>query len=222
MSFLKIISFTFILFFTVSTQAQFQTWVNHNPYWEGVITLNDGTSKQGWIKVPHKTSLRKVRFKESLEGKKEKIHVDDIASVYVQSPNEQKGFLFEQSRINFKKKWNQKRNHLLLVIGRNDFVSFYVASQSYDVQRKSEDIVPTYRYTQGNDVPVTAYYIKKKTEPSAYMVFATNTAMRFRKFAEDYFKEDPSLVKDIKEKNIKLGKDLGQIMARFLETTKNM
>lgn len=222
MSFIRILFLSFILFFSFKSHAQFQSWVNLNPYWEGVITLKDGTHQQALIKVPHKSSLRKVQIKKSEDGEKKKIKVDDISSIYVQSPNEQKGFLFEQSRATYKKNVKLKRNHMLLVIAKNDFASFYVNSQTYDVNKKTEEIVPTYRYQQGNDVPVTAYYLKKRDEDSAYMIFATNTALRFRKFSEEYFKEDPSIVRDIQEKKIKLGKNLSEIIARYLEATKNL
>lgn len=217
----QLLFFGFFLFISTG-RAQIQSYINMNPFWQGEITMTDGSKKQGWIKVPHKDDLKRVVFKKSESGQKQKIKVKDIASVYLQSPNEKNEFLFEQSPVNSTKKWNLKRKHLLLVIARNNFASFYVASQTYDVNRKKEDIVPTYRYQYGNDFPVTAYYIKKKTEESAYLIFANNTAMRFKKFAEDYFKEDPELVNDIRDKKVKLGKHLPEIISRYLKATNNM
>lgn len=219
----KLFLFSTFLFWVTINHAQIQSYINTNPYWKGEIIMTDGSQKQGWIKVPHKDNLKKVKFKKSKSGKKQSFKVKNISSISLKSPKEKKEFLFEQSPISFKKKWTRtKRKHLLLVIAKNHYASFYVRSQTYDVNKKRDMIIPTYRYQRGRDFPVTEYYIKKKSEESAYLIFANNTAMRFKKFAEDYFKEDPSLVQDIRDKKVKLGKNLSEIISRYLKATKDM
>ena len=115
-----LVSFIFSLL-SISTFSQN---LNTNPYWNGEITLTDGTVKKGLVQVPNDPGLSKVSFKASEKGKKERIKKKDIELIKVTSESG-KVYEFETVKVVLTIKGNSSLGRsLLLVSAKNDFAKF--------------------------------------------------------------------------------------------------
>ncbi len=216
---LKKYLFVFSFFIIFTSHAQIT--IDSNPYWEGKIEMADGTMKEGYVKIPKHTAIRKVSFKKTLNTEKESIKRKKIKSVSIISPNG-KGYLFELIPVNYSLKLQAAISKpLILVRGKNKYVTFYVASGNYEVDKKTNEIILVYRYKQGIDLPSTYWFIRKRGVKTANLLYMSRDIAGFRKPAMYHLAEDTALVKKIENKE--LGKkDIPEIINIYLKTTENM
>nr|WP_321236868.1 hypothetical protein [uncultured Psychroserpens sp.] len=214
---LLLLVFAFILS-TTSTQSQN---INTNPFWKGEITLSDGTEKSGLVRVPNNPKQKMVVFKISEKGKVQKIKRDDVASVVVYSESGN-SYRYENTPaiLNMKRE-KPSRKSLLLVSAKNDYVTFYVESGAYKVDKKSGELSLIYRYIQGQDFPVVVYYIKKRDRQVANLFFMTGHLGGIKKGTKLHLTEDPDLVERVLKKELKK-KDITEIIDIYMNTTDSL
>lgn len=116
--------FVFSLFLIFKSHSQVN--INSNPFWNGEIEMIDGTVKNGYIQVPNKTNIKKISFKETRKGKKETFKRKLVKSIKIISPNNNV-HLFERIAIVQTLKGNASiGKSLILVEGKNEYVTFYI------------------------------------------------------------------------------------------------
>lgn len=209
--------FTLIIVFKSHSQVN----INSNPFWNGEIEFIDGTVKNGFIQVPNITNIKKISFKKAKKAKKENFKRKKVKSIKVTSPNGNE-YLYERIAIVHTLKGNASiGKSLMLVEGKNEYVTFYIASGAYIVDKKSNEIVLIYRYELGKDFPTIGRYIRKKGSEKANMFYITGYIGGFKKAARHHLTEDKSLLEKIENKQ--LGKnDLPEIIATYLKTTEEL
>jgi len=210
--------YLFIFSFFIILKSNSQIYLNHNPYWKGEIVLVDGTIKKGYIKVPHKVALSRILFKKSLEGKKEVLKRKMVKSVTVNSPNGKK-FLYETTSHSTVKSNHGYGNFLMLVKAKNNYVTFYIASGSYKVDKKTDEILLYYQYNNMTDFPTVSWYIKKRNAKTANLFYITAYIGGFKRSARHHLTEDPVLLEKIETNQLT---DLNKIISTFIKTTENM
>lgn len=200
--------------------------VNTNPYWQGEILLMDGTVKKGYIMVPNSPREISVAFKSSVTAEKETIKRKSIKSVNVVSENGSR-YLYENvPLVNSVKGNTSLGTALLLVVGKNDYVTFYVGSEIYKVNKKNKEIVPWDKYVQSQDFPTFPYYIRKKGKPKANNFAITGEGWaglnaRLKKSAKYHLKEDENLTRKILEDEL-THTDIPEIIKIYLKTTEKL
>ena len=216
---LKKYLFVFSFFIIFTSYSQFN--INANPYWEGEIEMADGTMINGYVKIPKDTGIKKVYFKKTLSSKKEFVKRKQVASVKVISPNG-KEYVFERIPISYSLK-SQKSlvKPLILVEGRNEYVTFYVASGNYEVNEKTNNIILVYKYNAGRDLPSTYRFIRKRGVKTANLFYMSRDIAGFKKPVRYHLAEDPALVEKVE--NGELGKkNIPEIISIYLKTTEGM
>jgi len=210
--------YLFIFSFFAFIAAHAQVNVNTNPFWEGELELTDGTIKKGFIQVPNVGKIKKVIFRASKKGKKESIKRKLVKSVKFVSANGVE-YLYEKiATVNTLKGNASIGSSLLMVEAKNDYVTFYIESGAYKVDKKSGEIMLIYRYQQGSDFPTIARYIRKKDREKANMFYVTAYSGGFKRSAKHHLKEDAALLERIV--NGELGKkNIPEIIAAYIETT---
>jgi hypothetical protein len=171
--------------------------------------------------VPNVTNIKRIVFKSSKNGTKEKIKRKVVKSVKVTSKNG-KEYIYERLAVAPTLKGNASLGkELMLIEAKNDYVTFYISSGAYKVDEDSGEIVLIYRYVQGSDFPSIGRYIRKRNREKANMFYITNYAGGFKRCARHHLKEDPELLNKIE--NGELGrKDIPEIISTFLKTTESM
>ncbi|MFL9844402.1 hypothetical protein [Flavobacterium rhizosphaerae] len=215
--------FLFVTFMlcAVVNQAAAQN-INTNPYWAGSIKLVDSTIKEGYVMVPNSSKENFIAFKPTQKGKKETVNRSDIETVTVTS---EQGHTYHYENIpavpTIKGNASLGKS-LLLIAGRNNYVTFYVESQKYRVNSETGEIYLFYRYVQGRDLPTTAYYIRKKGAEKANMLYITGHLGGIKKGVTYHLTEDPELVERVKNKELKGEEDIPEIISTYLKTTENL
>lgn len=194
--------------------------INTNPFWEGEIRLNDGTVKKGFVQVPNNPKLRAVSLRQTKDGKNERVRRRDIESIVVFSEAGNR-YVFETAVI----QWSEKINitygkSLMLVLGKNNYATFYIEHGVYRVNSSGE-IIMVYRVNAGRDFASTNYYIKKRDYKNAIMLYTTNLAGGIRGRAKDLLTEDPVLLNRINERELR-SRDILQIIQIYLDSTKDL
>ena len=219
---LKKYLFAFSFFIIFISYSQVSTIdINTNPYWEGEIEMADGTMINGYVKIPKHTGIKKVYFKETLSSKKEFVKRKQVASVKVISPNGRE-YVFERIPVSYSLK-SQKSfvKPLILVEGRNEYVTFYVASGNYEVNKKTNNIILVYKYNAGKDLPSTYRFIRKRGVKTANLFYMSRDIAGFKKPVRHHLVEDPALVAKVENKE--LGKkNIPEIISIYLKTTEGM
>jgi len=215
---LKKTCFILSLFIFISANSQN---INTNPFWEAELELADGTVKNGYVQVPNVSRLKNVVFKKTPKGKKEKIKRKAVKSLKVTSENGIE-YLYELVPTVITLKGNTANGKsLLLVEGKNDYVTFYIESGAYKVDKKTGELYLIYRYHQGKDFPVISRFIKKRGAQKANMFYMTGYVGGFKRSAKHHLTEDKALLQKIQNKT--LGKkDIPEIISIYLETTEGM
>jgi len=214
---LSLLLITFLVFVSSNLEAQN---INTNPFLEGEIRLNNGTVKKGFVQVPNSPKLRAVSLRQTKDGENERVRRRDIESIVVFSEAGNR-YLFENVVI----QWSPKINitygkSLLLVLGKNNFVTFYIEHGVYRVN-KSGEIVMLYRVDAGRDFASTNHYMKKREYKNAIMLYTTNLVGGIKGRANDLLTEDPGLLKRINDGELK-ARDIDEILKIYLETTKDL
>ncbi len=211
-------------FFFQTAHAQFN--INTNPYWEGQITLFDGTVKKGMVKVPNNPREHYIAFKPSESGEKETVRRKEIKSVAVVSPTGNP-YYFEHVPIVMVFSGDKSYGSLLLLTYKqNNYAKFYVESGVYKVDEKSGTMYTLYRYQQGIDLPTVSYFIHKRGKEQANIVCMTGPSLmglnsKLRKSAKRNLTEDPALLKRIMNKE--LGhKDIDEIIDTYIASTRHL
>lgn len=213
----KLVLFSCYLFLSINSYSQN---INTNPFWEGEITLNDGTVKKGFVQVPNNPNLRAISFKDNKNGNIERVRKNTIKSLTVTSKSGNT-YRFEPVAVVLTIKGNSSLGkQMLFVTHKNDYVKFYISAGVYRVDDNGE-IYMLYRYLQGKDFPTQAYYIKKRDFEKARLVHMTGFARGFKKGANAYFTEDPELLLRINNNELEFS-DINEIIEIYLETTKNL
>lgn len=218
----KIIFCFFLVFFLAFQSAKAQLIVNNNAYWEGEIMLKDGTLKKGYIQVPNTTKESIINFKTgSLSGTKEKFKRKEIDYIIVTSD---KGFSYRFENIAVV--WNLEGNKsmgtsLYLIMGQNNYVTFYIETQQYITNSKTGKIDFLYVYNQGQDFPSVTYVMKKRGEEKARLLHTTGIIGGLIRRAKVYLTETPELLKRIEEKELKIP-DLPEIIETYIKETKDL
>lgn len=214
---LKLLLFILSITFSINIHSQN---INTNPYWQGEIKLKDGTLKKGLVQVPNNPAQSRVAFKLTENSKKVKFKKKNIEAVKVVSKSG-KIYEFEPVAVVITIKGNASLGKsLLLVYNQNDYVKFYFSSGVYRVN-KNDELYTLYRFIQGQDFPTLNYYLKKRDYDKARLLYMTSLARGLKKGANAYFKEDPELLQKINNKELRF-KDIDEIIATYLNTTKNM
>lgn len=198
--------------------------INTNPYWQGKIQLTDGSVKEGFIMVPNNTRENRIAFKNSANGEKESVKRKDIEKVVVVS-NTGNSYLYENvpASMTIKGKSTIGKS-LLLVVGKNDYVTFYVESEAYSAHKDSGKITIIDRYEVTKDLPLFTYYIRKTGVEHANMIAMTGSGgwigfnAKLKKSAKHHLAEDANLVKQIEDGELK-HKDIRQIIEQYIKTT---
>lgn len=213
----------FLCVFIFQTRAHAQFNINTNPYWEGEITLLDGTVKKGMVKVPNNPKENYIAFKPSETGEKETVRRKEIKSVAVVSPTGNPYYYEHVPVVLVFKGDKPYGSSLLLTYKRNDYAKFYVESGVYRVDEKAGTIYTLYRYNQGKDLPTVQYYIQKRGKDHANILCMTGAGMiglnsKLRKSAERNLTEDPALLKRIMNKDLD-NRDIHEIIDTYLAST---
>jgi len=193
-------------------------------YWKGEIFYTDGTTKKGYIEIPVRVKVSKLRYKKSKGSKKVNISTENIKKINYIS-NTGKKYTFEQlyTRYNFKKEKLSKNKAFLMVFKKGKNVTFYFVSSNYIINNKTGTIVVESQFIQGVGLPTFSYYIRKKgqtfadllgqTSPAKTM-FGLNRMLQIR--AAVFLNEDPELVKRIENGEFK-HKDIPKIIDIYIK-----
>lgn len=217
---------TFLCVFIFQTRAHAQFNINTNPYWEGEITLLDGTVKKGVVMVPNSPKEKYIAFKPSQNGKKETVKRKEIKSVAVLSPT---GYAYFYENVPIVLVFNGDTpagKSLMLTYKQNDYAKFYVESGVYKVDEKNGTIYMLYRYNYGNDIPTTSYYIRKRGKEIANVVCMTGPNMaglngKLRRSAQRNLTEDAPLLERIMNKELGHN-DIREIIDTYLTSTQHL
>lgn len=223
---LKKIVFTtsFVIFILFQSHAQFN--INGNPYWKGEIKLLDGTMKKGFVKVPNSSKEDYVAYRSSMNGDKETVKRKNIDYVKVSSESGNH-YVYENIPAVMTIKGNSSiGTSLLLVAAKNNYVTFYVQSGVYKVDKEKGEIYILDRYNYGKDLPIVSYYIRKKSEEKAHMFAQTGNNIiglngKLKKSAKHNLAEVPGLVKKIEEKELR-HTDIPEIIQQYVDSTRDM
>lgn len=212
--------FSFFIIFTSYSQVS-QINLNSNPYWEGEIEMADGTMINGYVKISKHTGIRKVYFKKTLSGEKEFVKRKKVKSVHITSPNG-KEYLFELIPVNYSLKLQATISRpLILVEGKNEYVTFYIASGNYEVDKKTNEIILVYRYNPSIDFPTTYRFIRKRGVKTANIFYMSGDIAGYKKPIRYHLTEDPELIEKVE--NGELGKkNFPEIISLYLKTTEGM
>lgn len=217
----KIIFLFSLVFFLAFQSAKAQLLINNNAYWEGEIMFIDGTLKEGYIQVPNTTKENKINFKKSLNGTKEKFKRKEIDYIIVTSD---KGFSYryENTAVVWTLEGNKSMGtSLYLIMGQNNYVTFYVETQQYITNSKTGKIDFLYVYNQGQDFPSVTYVMKKRGEEKARLLHTTGIIGGLIRRAKVYLTETPELLKRIEDKELKIV-DLPEIIETYIKETKDL
>ncbi|WP_460219508.1 hypothetical protein [Psychroserpens sp. MEBiC05023] len=210
-----------IFAFLLSANVMVSQNINTNPFWKGDITLSNGTVKSGLVKVPNNPKQKRVVYKISEKGKVEKIKRDAIASVVVYSENGN-AYLYENTKcILHMKREKPSTSSLLLVSAKNDYVTFYVESGAYKVDKSDGELGLLYRYNYGQDFPTVAYYIKKRDKSVANLFYMTGHLGGIKKGTKLHLTEAPNLVDRVLKKEFKK-KDVAEIISLYINATNDL
>lgn len=212
-----LVGFLFLIFW--NTQAQIN--INSNPYWEGIVELTDGSKKQGFIQVPNSISQRRIAYKTSMNGKKDKLKEKHIISIQVTSPNG-KEYLFERLPLVMTIKGNASLGQqIVLVAAKNNYATIYVVHGVYNINTSKNEIEMLYRYEQGKDFATTAYYIRKKDRKKGNLLFISRNIAGFKKGLNYHLTEDKKLLSSINNGELKAD-DMPEIINTYMETTSEL
>lgn len=210
-----------VSFLLIASYSYSQININTNPFWKGEVELTDGTIKNGYIQVPNVTDIKRIAYKSSPNGSKENIKRKVVKSVKVISENGNE-YVYERLAVAPTLKGNASLGkELMLIEAKNDYVTFYISSGSYKVDKDSGELVLVYRYVQGSDFPAIGRYIRKRHREKANMFYVTNYVGGFKRCAKHHLQEDTDLLKKIE--NGELGrKDIPEIISTYLKTTDSL
>lgn len=219
----KKLLFSLIVLITFSVHSQqLRPIANTNPYWKGEIELDNGTIKKGLVQVPHSSKIKKVAFKTSENAKKETFKRKEVASVKVTS-NAGKNYLYECVPVIYAAgdgmSWGGKS--LLLVEAKNNYVTFYIETGYYLVDKKTAEISLVYFYEFGKDTPTTSRFIRKRGAEKANLFYMTGYVGGFRKLARHHLTEDEELLEKIENRTLKI-KDIPEIIATYIDSTESL
>ncbi len=210
----------YILIFIFTPLFFFSQNINTNPYWEGQILLTNGTVKKGLVKVPNSKSVTGVSIKSSESGSAERIPEKEIQAVMVTSDTG-KSYLFERMPIVTTLKGNASLgNSFLMATNKNDYVTFYILSSAYKVNKKTGTISTV---AKGNayNAPAFYYFIRKKGKEKANLFYATNMIGGLNKSAKVHFTEIPDLIKRVKNREFKQ-KNIDDLIAAYISKTNDL
>src|SRR5690606_11142418 len=192
--------------------------INNNAYWEGEIMFIDGTLKEGYIQVPNTTKENKINFKKSLNGTKEKFKRKEIDYIIVTSD---KGFSYryENTAVVWKLEGNKSMGtSLYLIMGQNNYVTFYIETQQYITNSKTGKIDFLYVYNQGQDYPSVTYVMKKRGEEKARLLYNIRIIVGLISRAPRKLNINSELLKRIEETEFKIS-DLPEFIETYIKDT---
>ncbi len=206
-----------ISIFTISCGSMH---INTNPYWQGKIMLKDSTIKKGYIMVPNSSKERLIAFKQTLNGEKENVKRKSIESLIV-FQNE-KSYLYENIPASLTVKSHTTfGTKLLLVVAKNDYVTFYIESEVYKMNENTGEITLIDYYSPMGDFASVTYYIRKRGVPNANMLYTTNYIGGIKRGANYHLSEDKKLLKRINNGELTRN-DIPEIIKTYIATTNGM
>lgn len=192
-----------------------------NPYWEGEISLSDGTVKKGFVEVIKHEKQSKVSFKTSLTAEEEKIDRKTIDAVHLISPNGKK-YTFEKAAPTATITGTKAYGSMLaLVAGRNSYATIYITSENYVVDSKTNEIIFYYRYDSSTTFMLTKYFIKKRGSEIANVIYMTGHLAGIKKGINLYLTEAKDLVKRVNNDEFD-SNDMQEILQLYLKETEGM
>lgn len=102
----------------------------------------------------------------------------------------------------------------MVIIDKNDYATFYVEATKYVVNKKHGRID---LLSKGSEL---GYYFKKKTYPSAVILWMQGQ-LGFKRGFKENFTETPGLLKQIEDGDLKKN-DLYEIIALYLDETNHL
>ena len=183
---LKLNKIGLLILITIFTISCGSLHINTNPYWQGKIRLKDGTTKKGYIMVPNSSIERLIAFKQTLNSEKETVKRKSIESLIVSQNG--KSYLYENIPATSTVKGHTTYGtNLLLVIAKNNYVTFYIESEVYKMNEHTGEITLIDYYSTMGDFASVTYYIRKRGAPNANMFYTTNYIGGIKRGANYHF-----------------------------------
>ena len=177
-------------------------------YYRATLLMVDGSSKEGFSKLPSNQMLdKKIEFKEAKRSPVQKIEEDEVHRILVTSDAGDQ-FLFERNNVvhlfkAYGKQWEKEKvnKHWMLLIHANDVLQEYSLAQRYKFDKKDRLM----SITGAHSFWETIYFLLRKyDEEKAYIVSGKGfTNGMVRKAMAIYFEDLPEFVERIENKEFK-------------------